>query len=162
MPKQFYSQEKINQVFENPEVNTQIEKALKKAGHESNASSIMSKAKEEIRKTESSRDFMKSIEALDKRLKNLKTSSDKLVGVMPNKWTILQYLKKIKELFAGDRNKIMDQMEDEFRRIIEEKFSHVKVDKPLNNPEKWKVKKPVAEEVSEKEYIKHMAKHGLG
>jgi hypothetical protein len=156
MPKKFYYQERLNAIFNDIALNEHIKKSLQRAGEGSETSVIMEKAKNEIRKTEHSRDLLKSMEALDKRLKRLKTPDEKLIDVMPTKWTIIQYLNKIKSIYSAERTKIMDQMEDEFKKVIEEKFAHVKVDKPLKDQERFKVKKP-----TEKEYIQHMAKNGL-
>ena len=145
----------LEKVFTDLDLDKKIISALKRAKwDEGNIIRFVDKAKREVEQMTKARDAMKQIDALDKRLKKLKTTKTTLKEVMPVKWATLQFLDKIKDIFSRERNKIMDEMEDEFKNILEGKFAHLKVTKPISSAERFRAKRPD----SQKEIITRLAK----
>jgi hypothetical protein len=154
-PQNLTNNTMVERVFTDLEIDKKIVSALKRAKwEEGDIIRFIDKAKKEVEQMTKSRDAMKQIDALDKRLKKLKTIKTTLKEVMPVKWVISQFLDKIKDIFSRERNKIMDEMEDEFKNILEGKFANLKVTKPISSAERFRAKKPD----SQKEIIQRLAK----
>ena len=143
----------VNDTTFEEKIKKDIQKSKREMSEEE-VSQAITKAKQVLMTTSKARDTAKEIKALEDRLKKLKTMKTSLRDVMPTKWILAQYLAKYKEVFAAERTKIMDQIEDEFRRIIEEKYGQAKVTKPLKNPEVFKAKRPD----TQKEIIQRLVK----
>ena len=156
MPKKLNAVKHLDAVLGDAKHNEKIVKDLTRSGFEpEQIDHIIKQAKNAIMQTEASRELFKNIEGLEQRLRKLKSSDAKLKEVMPTKWVTLQFLKKFKEIYAQDRNEIMDAIENEFKKEIEARYAGAKVTKPVGNQEMFKSKKRPD---TQKEIIQRIAK----
>ena len=155
VPQKLFATSKLYELFRDQEFEDKVFKQLGQTGlGKDDINSIIQKTKQNIIATEKARDMMHNIEELENRLKKLKTSEVKLKDVMPIKWTTLQYLKEFKNKFAKEREKIMNELENELVKIIEEKFASAKIEKKLTEPKRFKITRPD----TQKEIIQRLAK----